>query len=218
MDMSYRNKQTWTWCDALFMAPAAYLGIANIENDTTYINATHKQFMATYNHLFDKEEKLFFRDDSYFEKREENGEKVFWGRGNGWVVAGLANIIDLLPDNISVKPFYIDLFREMSKKLVTLQHEDGFWHASLLDSNSYPWPETSATALITYGLAYGINNEILKDKCFSESMYKAWTALLTAINEEGKIGWVQPIGADPKKVTKEMTAVYGVGAFFNGCY
>lgn len=213
MDMSYRNKQTWTWCDALFMAPATYLGMAKTEDDTSYIDAMHKQFMASYNHLYDKEEKLFFRDDSYFEKREENGEKIFWGRGNGWVIAGLANIIDLLPDNSHLQPFYIDLYREISKRLVELQQESGFWYASLLDPDNYQSPETSATALITYGLAYGINNDILKEDYFTESMLKAWSSLLTAVNDEGKLGWVQPIGADPKKVTKEMTAVYGVGAF-----
>lgn len=213
MDMNYRNKQTWTWCDALFMAPAVYVGIANIENDTTYIDAMHRQFMATYNHLYDNEEKLFFRDDSYFDKREENGEKIFWGRGNGWVIAGLANIIENLPKDSTLRPFYVDLFKELSEKLVQLQHEDGFWHASLLDPNSYPSPETSATALITYGFAYGINNGILKERRFLESATKAWSSLLTAIDDEGKLGWVQPIGADPKKVTKEMTAAYGVGAF-----
>lgn len=213
MNMSYLNKQTWTWCDALFMAPAVYLGMAQIENDTTYINAMHSQFMTTYNHLFDTEEKLFFRDDSYFDKREENGEKIFWGRGNGWVIAGLANTINLLPEDSNIRPFYIKLFKDISERLVQLQHEDGFWHASLLDPNSYPSPETSATALITYGLAFGIDNGILKENHFFESMSTAWSSLLTVVSEDGKLGWVQPIGADPKEVTNDMTAVYGVGAF-----
>lgn len=212
-DMSFRNKQSWTWCDALFMAPPVYLGIAHLENDSRYIRFMHHQFLATYEHLFDKQENLFFRDDSYFDKKEANGEKIFWGRGNGWVIAGLANIIRMLPSNSGEKSFYVDLYCKMAARLVQLQDDDGFWHASLLDPDSYPSPETSATALITYALAYGINNNILEKEQFSNALNKAWEFLLTTVNDEGKVGWVQPIGADPKAVTKDMTAVYGVGAF-----
>lgn len=212
-NMSYRNKQQWTWCDALFMAPPVYLGIANIENDERYLNFMHLNFLDTYNHLFDNGESLFYRDDSYFEKLEENGEKVFWGRGNGWVIAGLVNIINQLSDDSNLKPFYIDLFSQIAARLAQLQHSDGFWHASLLDPDSYPAPETSATALITYAFAYGINSGILSEDVYLSHLQKAWHALESAVDEHGKLGWVQPIGADPKRVTAEMTAVYGAGAF-----
>lgn len=211
--MSYKNKQTWSWCDALFMAPQVYLAIAQIENNNLYVDFMHDKFKATYYHLYDKEEHLFFRDDSYFEKREINGSKIFWGRGNGWVIAGLANIIKLFPKDDLRREFYVDLYIDMATKLASLQHEDGFWHASLLDPDSYPSPETSATALITYGLAYGINEGLLDRSTFYDPMMKAWNSLLSAVNEEGKLGWVQPIGADPKKVTYDMTSVYGPGAF-----
>lgn len=211
--MSYRNKQSWTWCDALFMAPPVYLGMAQLQNDTAYAEFMHTHFMATYHHLFDKEDHLFYRDDSYFDKREANGEKIFWGRGNGWVIAGLANILQLLPENDSRRLFYLGLFKEMTERLVQLQNPKGYWHASLLDTESYPAPETSATALITYALAYGINHHILEKEKYDQPLKNAWSHLLSVVDEEGKLGWVQPIGADPKSVTAEMTAVYGVGAF-----
>lgn len=211
--MSHRNKQTWSWCDALFMAPPVYLGIAQIVKDNSYIDFMHNKFMDTYTHLYDEKEELFYRDDRFLEQREINGHKIFWGRGNGWVVAGLANILKLMPEDDSRREFYVKLFTDMSSRLSLLQHEDGFWHASLLDPDSYPSPETSATALITYALAYGINSGILDKEQFYEPMYKAWTSLLSAVDESGKLGWVQPIGADPKSVTADMTSVYGPGAF-----
>lgn len=211
--MSFRNKQNWTWCDALFMAPPVYLGIAQLEDDPTYAQFMHRHFMDTYRHLFDKEDNLFYRDDSYFDKREANGEKIFWGRGNGWVVAGLANILELLPKDDPTRPFYSDLFKIMLERLVQLQNPKGYWHASLLDPESYPAPETSATALITYALAYGINHNLLEKESFEEPLMMAWQHLISVIDETGKLGWVQPIGADPKSVTMEMTASYGVGAF-----
>lgn len=210
--MSYRNKQQWTWCDALFMAPPVYAHLSRITGKPEYTEFMHRHFMKTYVHLYDHNARLFFRDDSYFDKQEANGEKVFWGRGNGWVLAGVANILDQLDSKAPIRPFYECLFAELAASLCRLQGEDGFWHASLLDAGSYPSPETSATALITYGLAYGVNHKLI-GKSYIPAIRKGWDALNSAVDESGKLGWVQPIGADPKKVTQDMTAVYGVGAY-----
>ncbi|TDN98411.1 glycoside hydrolase family 105 protein [Sunxiuqinia elliptica] len=212
-EMQHRNKQSWTWCDALFMVPQVYAQVSVIKNDEKYLRFMDQEFKRTFNYLYSKDDKLFFRDDSYFDKKEENGEKVFWGRGNGWVAAGLVNLLKILPEDSEYRPFYENLFVEFVPRLVDLQNSTGFWHASLLDPQSYPAPETSATALITYALAYGINNNLVDKATYSPALYKAWTALLSAVDTNGKIGWVQPIGADPKKVTADMTASYGVGAF-----
>ncbi|WP_323026737.1 glycoside hydrolase family 88 protein [Gelidibacter japonicus] len=212
-NMNYRNKQSWTWCDALFMAPPVYAHLAEIENDEKYLAFMHVEFKRTYNHLYSSDDKLFFRDDSYFNKTENNGEKVFWGRGNGWVAAGLVSILKQLSKDSQYRPFYENLFKEFIPRLASLQSESGFWHASLLDPDSYPAPETSATALITYAIAYGINNGLLDRTIYCPITDKAWESLLSIVEEEGKLGWVQPIGADPKKVTADMTAPYGVGAF-----
>lgn len=212
--MVYKNKQTWSWCDALFMAPPVYLRLYSITNDSKYLEFMDEHFRAAYNHLYDSDEGLFFRDDSYFDKKENNGEKVFWGgRGNGWVAAGLANILRLLPATSEYRPFYEKLYIELCSKLAGMQNSDGFWHASLLDPESYPSPETSATALITYALVYGVNESLLDKERYLPVAMKSWDALNSIVNRKGKLGWVQPIGADPKKVTKDMTAVYGVGAF-----
>lgn len=210
--MRYSNKQCWTWCDALFMAPPVYVHLARITGKTSYLEFMHTHFLQTYHHLYDWTNHLFFRDDSYFGKQEANGTKVFWGRGNGWVLAGIANILELLPKDSGLRPFYVQLFVELATQLSKLQDDQGFWHASLLDPDSYPSPETSSTALITYGLAYGLNHHLL-DTSYLPVVRKAWKALTSTVDQNGKVGWVQPIGADPKKVTREMTAVYGVGAF-----
>lgn len=211
-NMNNKNKQAWTWCDALFMAPPIYAGLTKLTGNTNCLEFMNQQFKLTYDYLYDRENKLFFRDDRFFDKIETNGKKVFWGRGNGWVAAGLVNILKVLPDDSAFRPFYENLFSELVGKLVELQSENGFWHASLLDPTQYPSPETSATALIAYALAYGINSGLLSKDKYTSALEKSWTALNSAINSEGKLGWVQPIGADPKKVTEDMTAVYGVGA------
>lgn len=212
-NMSSRNKQSWTWSDALFMAPPVYAHLAEIENDNKYLTFMDEEFKRTYQHLYSTDDKLFFRDDSYFDKTENNGQKVFWGRGNGWVAAGLVSILKQLPNDSPYRDFYENLFKEFIPRLASLQSESGFWHASLLDPESYPSPETSATALITYAIAYGINNNLIDKATYCSVADKAWESLLSVVDEDGKLGWVQPIGADPKKVTSNMTAPYGVGAF-----
>lgn len=212
-EMGISNKQSWTWCDALFMAPPVYAHLARITGEEKYLCYMDTEFKRTYHYLYDTKEQLFFRDGSYFEKTEQNGEKIFWGRGNGWVAAGLVNLLKLLPENSEYRPFYEELYEQLVARLVRLQSEDGFWRASLLDPESYPAPETSATALIIYALAYGMNQNLLPKDKYLDKMDKAWNALLSVIDDDGKLGYVQPIGADPKKVTREMTAVYGVGAF-----
>lgn len=211
--MNASNKQKWTWCDALFMAPPVYAKAAGINNNTAYLEFMHHEFMDTYSHLYDKEHSLFFRDDSYIGKKEKNGRKIFWGRGNGWVVAGLVQILKELPENYEHRPFYENLLKEMLVSLVKLQREDGFWRASLLDPDSYPAPETSATSLISYSIAYAINNGILPQQTYMKALGKSWNALVSVVDANGKLGFVQPIGADPRKVTREMTSVYGIGAF-----
>lgn len=208
------RQERWTWCDALFMAPAVYTRLYRVTGNRKYMHFMDAEYKATYNYLYDREEKMFYRDSRYFDQREANGQKVFWGRGNGWVIAGLVEILKTLPDDdTEFRPFYEALFVEFATRLAELQGEDGYWHASLLDPDSYPSPETSSTGFIVYGLAYGINHGYLPAKDFLSVVKKGWKALTDAVDPDGKLCWVQPIGADPKKVTREMTELYGPGAF-----
>jgi len=212
-DMGHKNKQSLTWSDAIFMSPPVYAQLTSITGDIKYLDFMNRQLKQTYDYLFDKEEKLFYRDDSYFDKKEANGQKVFWGRGNGWVIAGVANILKQLPPESPYRLPYENLLKQLAERLSELQDDNGFWHASLLDPGSYPSPETSATALIAYGIAYGINAGILPFENYYPVLKKSWSALESSVDRDGKLGWVQPIGASPKKVTRDMTASYGVGAF-----
>ncbi len=217
MNIDYSKPSTyerWSWCDALYMAPAVYTRLYSFTGNEKYMQFADKEFKATYFHLFDKDENLFYRDSRYFGKEEANSKKVFWGRGNGWVIGGLAEILKTIPtSDTKYRPFYEELFIKLATRLIELQSADGFWHASLLDPASYPSPETSATGFIVYGLAYGINKGYLPADKFLPIVEKGWNALVSAVEDDGKLGWVQPVGADPRKVTKDMTELYGTGAF-----
>jgi unsaturated rhamnogalacturonyl hydrolase len=209
----YWSTQRWSWCDALFMGPTVWAKMANVTGKKKYLDFMYSEYKATTDYLYDKEEHLYFRDSNYFTRKEANGAKVFWGRGNGWVFAGLPIIIRELPAKYENTEYFVTIFKQMAAKLLSVQSDDGFWHASLLDPASYPNPEMSATAFFVYGLAWGINNGYLDKGTYLPSVVKGWKSMVTSVWPDGKVGYIQPIGADPKSVTREMTEVYGVGGF-----
>lgn len=203
----------WCWADALFMAPTSFARIGKITGEKVYYDFMDQEFRVTYDTLYSRTDSLFYRDTRYKQMKEENGEKVFWGRGNGWVAGGLAIIIDHLPENYPSRNFYTTLFKEMMGKIARLQDENGFWHPSLLDPEAYSMPESSASAFFTYTLFWGINRGYLNREKYLPIALKAWNAIHSVVHVDGKIGFVQAIGADPKKVDFNDTEVYGTGAF-----
>ncbi|MBO4519101.1 MAG: glycoside hydrolase family 88 protein [Paludibacteraceae bacterium] len=213
MDGSLTDKDHWTWCDALYMAPPTYAAFAVLMGDTALMDLCHREFEGTYDALYNPSDSLFYRDATYFPKREKNGCPVYWGRGNSWVMGGLARLLTVLPATDPRYDWYVSLYREMMAKIVSLQDENGFWHASMLDPDSYPNPETSSTGLFAYALWWGINAGILDEATYLQPAQKAWQAMVKAVHPDGMLGFVQPVGADPQSVTADMTETYGAGAF-----
>ena len=202
----------WCWCDALFMSPPAMIGLSLETGDGRYADYAFSEFWSATDFLFDPAEKLYFRDSRFFAKRDGEGRKLFWSRGNGWVFAGIANILDLLPEGHAERPRLEALFREMAQRLLGLQKEDGYWPPSLLAPEDSP-PETSGTGFFTYGLAYGVNEGLLDRKTYLPAVIKGWQALARAVDEDGRLGWVQQVSDRPEDVAEGDTHYYGAGAF-----
>lgn len=214
--LDWKNKienREWAWCDALFMGPPALSYLYKATGNKKYLDITAKLWWKTTDYLYDSAAHLYSRDGSYLNKKEKNGEKVFWSRGNGWVLAGLARVLESTPKNYTDRKRWENLFKEMSAKIASLQQKDGTWHASLLDPDNYNIKETSGTGFYTYAILWGINNKLLDRKTYWPVVEKAWHAMLSSIHENGMLGYVQPIGASPDKVSYESTEIYGVGAF-----
>jgi len=210
----------WWWCDALFMAPPVLVKLAAVTHDRKYLEANDLYFRQTYELLYDKEEHLFARDLNYVikpdgtGKKESNGKKIFWSRGNGWVMGGLVRVLQELPQNYSKRAFYESLLIQMAGRVAQLQQPDGLWRASLLNAQAYPGGEVSGSGFFCYALAWGINNKLLDKKKFEPIVRKAWRGLVNCVDEYGRVGWVQPIGASPGKgFNEDSWEVYGTGAF-----
>lgn len=203
----------WAWCDALFMGPPAWARLAAVTGDQRYLAFAIRHWWATSDFLYDREEHLYSRDSRYFTQREANGRKVFWGRGNGWVMGALVRMLQYIPAHHPARAAFVQQYAAMSERLLQLQQPDGMWRASLLDPALYPLRETSGTALYAYALAYGVNHGLLEHKRFAPAVRKAWDALTVHVTPDGRLTHVQPIGEDPKSFLPESTEVYGVGAF-----
>jgi rhamnogalacturonyl hydrolase YesR len=215
-----KNGIIWWWCDALFMAPPTLAKLAAITGDRTYLDLNDKLFKQTYDRLYDKEEHLYARDAGYLinangeGRREANGKKIFWSRGNGWVAGGLVRLLKEMPKDHPRREFYVKQYLDMMDRVAGLQQADGLWRSSLLDPGAYPGGESSGTGFYIYAMAWGINNKMLDRRKFLPIVKKAWTGLNTLVHEDGKVGWTQPIGADPRRnFNAGSWEVYGAGAY-----
>lgn len=202
----------WCWCDALFMAPPAFIDLSRQTGDKRYADFALREFWATTDFLFDPAEHLYYRDSRFFDRRDARGRKQFWSRGNGWVIGGMARILPMLPKASPDRRRMEKLFVEMAGKLRALQKPDGYWAPSLLAPEDAP-PETSGTAFFTYAMAWGINAGLLPRSEFEPVVRRGWSALNRAIQPDGRLGWVQQVSDRPEKVAAEDTQYYGVGAF-----
>jgi len=207
------QSREWAWCDALFMGPTALAYLSTATSDLKYLDKATGLWWKTTDYLYDTKAHLYSRDGSYLNKKEKNGAKVFWSRGNGWVLAGLARVIENMPPNYARRKKFVDQFKDMAAKIASLQQPDGSWHASLLDPDSYPIKETSGTGFYCYAILWGINHGILNKSQYLPVAKKAWIALVAAVQTDGMLGYVQPIGASPDKVNEQSNEVYGTGAF-----
>lgn len=203
----------WYWCDALFMGPPAWTRMTVATGNPAYLEYALAFWRTTTEQLYDRTEKLYYRDESYIAQRGPDGKKIFWSRGNGWVIAGLARVLQFLPREHPSRAPLETQFREMANRIVELQQADGLWRASLLEPERYPEKEASGSAFFCYALAWGVNQGLLDRKRYAPPLFKAWPALTGCLEPEGKLIRIQPIGAGPDRIPPDATEPYGVGAF-----
>jgi rhamnogalacturonyl hydrolase YesR len=202
------GRQEWWWCDALFMAPPAMARVAEATNDSAYLNLMHTMWWDTTALLYDPATHLFWRDAKYV------SSDTYWSRGNGWVFAGAARVLEHLPEGDAQRSKYVTLLQEMAAALLAAQGSDGFWRSDLLDAEAFPNPESSGTAFFTFGMAFGIHHGLLDRSTYLPAVQKAWAGLTTvALDEQGKIGWVQTVAEKPGGAQESDTRDYAAGAF-----
>lgn len=214
----------WTWIDAIQMALPVYVKMYAITQDKRYLDYGMKSYRWTRNECgggcFNVKEGLWWRDKDYVPPyKEKDGKNCYWSRGNGWVYAALVRSMDVLPQKSKEYKELKKDFLLMSKGLLSCQHPDGFWHASLVSDADYPNPEMTGTALFLYGMAWGIQQGLLPADKYRDACDKAWQALKSCLHNDGFLGWNQGTGKDPsagQPVT--FTSVPDFEDYGTGCY
>ncbi|MCB1133020.1 MAG: glycoside hydrolase family 88 protein, partial [Verrucomicrobiae bacterium] len=220
------SNNDWTWIDAMYMAAPTlarldvlYPAGPPVTGGRTYFQQLSDMYFHSKNTeaggLFSAGNSLWYRDAD-----KKNNNKPFWGRGNGWVIAMCARVLEQYPDPEDPRRDEFEtMLQTMAAKLITLQQPDGFWRSNLLDPTAYPNPETSCTAFFTYAFAFGINEGLLDAATYGPSVELAWNAMVaTALHPDGKLGYVQGPAADPGPASYTTDRDFGYGVFLlAGC-
>ncbi len=225
IDLMIDTKKTgwWYWIDALQMSMPVFAQLYVITGDDIYSKRMYRMFIKTKLKfgLYAQKDKLWFRDRKYMPPfKGPNGKNLYWSRGNGWVVAALIRVLDILPKDEPHRPEYLKTYVEMMEVLLPIQRTDGFWNVSLNDPDNFGGKETSGTALFIYGMAWGVNNGILDAKKYVPAITKGWEAMANeALHPNGFLGYVQGTGKRPSAgqpvsyTQKPNFEDFGIGCF-----
>lgn len=206
------------WADALFMGAPTYSMLGSATGDHRYIDAADAEWWRTTALLYDESDSLFYRDETFrgdglrSGPRTSGGEGIFWARANGWVLAGLARVLEASPRDDPSRDRYERLFLALSERIVALQGQDGLWRPNLLAPDEPPGPDSSASALFCFGLAWGLRTGRLEGDRIERAVAGSWLGLTACMDSRGTLGWVQPVGKDPQPATRSSTSEFGVGA------
>lgn len=205
----------WWWCDALYMAPPILSRMSAMTGDQKYLDAMDKEFRRTTQRLWVEQDRLFLRDERFKDDRHkgEGGKNIYWSRGNGWVLGGLARVLETMPKDYKGREFYVDLFQKLATRVMELQQADGLWRADLNDAARFPEAETSGSAFFVYGLAFGINHGLLDREKTLPHVTKGWAALNRHILPNGLLGAAQKTGDQPVVTKLSDTGPYATGAY-----
>jgi rhamnogalacturonyl hydrolase YesR len=216
----------WWWIDALQMAMPVFAKLGVMTKDTAYYGKMYRLYsyakLQQGGHgLYNAQDSLWWRDKDFVPPYQEpNGQDCYWGRGNGWVVAALVRVLDIMPKDAPHRAEYEQTYLQMMRALPRLQRPDGYWNVSLHDPTHFGGKELSGTALFTYGMAWGVRQGLLDKAQYQPLIIKAWNAMATeCVHPDGALGYVQGTGKEPKDgqpvsyTSKPDFEDYGLGCF-----
>lgn len=201
----------WSWEDSLFMAPRGWIMLSQIMKKPAFLDFAVSKWNETWNYLWNKEQRLVTRDSTFFGAHEPDGAPTFWSRGNGWVAAGTARVLQVLPKSHPARAGMENQFRALVTRLAEIQKSDGLWKLSLLSRNGPQ--EASGSAFDVYALAWGINNGLIDRTTYLKNVLKGWNGIVSCcIAPNGRVVHVQPPGSGPFSFDPDSSKPYGVGA------
>lgn len=169
------SAQTRYWIDDIYMIGCLQVQAYRATGQQIYLDRAALEIDSYIKRLQQPNGLFFHGPDAPF----------FWGRGNGWVAAGLAELLSELPETNPHYQSILDAYLKMMNTLVKNQSEDGMWHQVIDKTESFK--ETSSTAMFGYAMAQGIKKDLLPEIPYRKAYMKAWNALMDYINDDGKV-------------------------------
>jgi unsaturated rhamnogalacturonyl hydrolase len=169
------TKQTRFWIDDMFMITAVQVQAYRATGDAKYIDRAALE-MTTYLDKLQQSNGLFYHAPDV---------PFFWGRGNGWVAAGMTELLRSLPRDHPRRARIMKGYRTMMKSLLHFQGTDGMWHQLIDHPDS--WPETSSTGMFTFAMISGVKNGWLDQKTYAKAARKGWLGMVSYIDSRGDI-------------------------------
>jgi unsaturated rhamnogalacturonyl hydrolase len=165
------------WVDDMFMITALQAEAYRVTKDKTYMDRAAKEMVAYIAQLQKPNGLYYHGTDSPF----------YWGRGNGWMAAGSAELLSILPADHPDRAKILEGYKKMMAGLVKYQGKDGMWRQLIDVDVPANWSETSGTGMFVFGMAMGVRNGWLDEATYKEPVKKAWTALSGYLNADGKV-------------------------------
>jgi rhamnogalacturonyl hydrolase YesR len=207
-------QQLWWWCDSLFMGPPLWARMSAATHDPKYLKYADDRWWEVSDKMYSTTHHLYYRDKIYIGVLDPAGKPIFWSRGNGWVMGGLARTLEYMPKDFPNRPRYVKQYRELAAALAALQDpKNGLWHADLLDPVDFPQPEITGSSLILFSMAWGVNNGILDRATFMPVIAKGWAGMVNEIYADGRLGNMQQTDEAPQHYLPQSSFNFGVGGF-----
>lgn len=166
--------QTRFWIDDMYMVTAIQVQAYRATGEQKYLD--HTLEMSAYLEKLQQPNGLFYHTPDV---------PFFWGRGNGWVAAGMTELLHSLPSDHPQRARILEAYRKMMKSLLAFQGSDGTWR-QLID-HPEAWPETSSTGMFSFAMITGVKNGWLDKKTYGKPARKAWLGLVHYVNADGDV-------------------------------
>jgi len=167
--------QTRMWIDDMYMITAVQVQAYRATGDKKYIERAAKE-MVLYLDTLQRPNGLFFHAQDV---------PFFWSRGNGWMAAGMSELLSSLPENNPNRPRIMEGYKKMMTSLLKYQTENGTWRQLIDEPES--WNETSGTGMFAFAMITGVKNGWLDKTTYGAAARKAWLGLISYIDQNDEV-------------------------------